>query len=182
MSGDAILHDPPLVLVVAVGRNGVIGGDGQLPWRLPSDLKRFKAVTMGKPMLMGRKTFAAIGRPLPGRETIVLTRDPVFSASGIHVAHTLDEGLAKSAECARRMGASEIIIAGGGELYRQTLPLAARLDVTEVDLSPAGDASFPSIDPAQWRETSRTAFAKGEKDDASFTAVVYERRKRAWPS
>lgn len=166
----------PLRLVVAVGRNGVIGGDGQLPWRLPSDLKRFKAVTMGKPMLMGRKTYAAIGRPLPGRETIVLTRDPVFTAPGIHVVHSLDEGLRVASGFAREMGAAEIIVAGGGELYRQTLPIAARLDVTEVDLSPAGDATFPPVDPALWREISRTPFAKSDKDDAAFTVVVYERR------
>lgn len=176
MNDKARIHDPPLVLVVATGRNGVIGGDGRLPWRLPSDLRRFKAVTMGKPMLMGRKTYAAIGRPLPGRETIVLTRDPVFSVPGIHVARTLDSGLKLAGECARSMGAQEIIIAGGGELYRQTLPIAARLDVTEVDLAPDGDATFPAIDPAQWREISRTPFAKGEKDDASFAVVIYERR------
>ena len=169
-------HEPPLVLVVAVGRNGVIGGDGQLPWRLPSDLKRFKAVTMGKPMLMGRKTYAAIGRPLPGRETIVLTRDPVFTAPGIHVAHSLEGGLELASGCARTMNASEIIIAGGGELYRQTLTVASRLDVTEVNLSPRGDATFPPINMAQWREISRTPFAKGEKDDASFTVAIYERR------
>jgi dihydrofolate reductase len=176
MNGTASLHHPPLVLVVAIGRNGVIGGDGQLPWRLPSDLKRFKAVTMGKPMLMGRKTFASIGRPLPGRETIVLTRDPVFTATGIHLASTLSKGLALASDCARKMGADEIIIAGGGELYRQTLPIASRLDVTEVDLSPAGDATFPSIDPSKWREVSRTPYVQGEKDDASFTVVSYERR------
>lgn len=176
MSDEARMREPSLVLVVAVGRNGVIGGDGRLPWRLPSDLKRFKAVTMGKPMLMGRKTYAAIGRPLPGRETIVLTRDPVFSASGIHVARTLDDGLKLADDCARSMGAQEIIVAGGGELYRQTLPIAARLDVTEVDLAPDGDATFPSIDPAQWREISRTPFAKGQNDDASFAVAVYERR------
>jgi dihydrofolate reductase len=166
----------PLALVVAVGRNGVIGGEGQLPWRLPSDLKRFKAVTMGKPMLMGRKTFEAIGRPLPGRETVVLTRDPVFTAPGIHVVHGLDEGLTRASDLARAMGADEVIVAGGGELYRQTLPIAARLDVTEVDLSPSGDATFPAVDPALWREISRTPFAKGDKDDAAFTVVVYARR------
>ncbi|MFN3892270.1 MAG: dihydrofolate reductase [Beijerinckiaceae bacterium] len=176
MSGLEDRRDPPLVLVVAVGRNGVIGGDGRLPWRLPGDLKRFKAVTMGKPMLMGRKTFEAIGRPLPGRETIVLTRDPVFSAPGIHVAGTLEQGLKIAAARAAAMGASEIIVAGGGELYRQTMPLAARLDITEVDLSPPGDATFPAPDAAIWREISRTPFARGEKDDASFTAVIYERR------
>ena len=176
MSDEAQAFSPPLVLVVAVGRNGVIGSEGQLPWRLPSDLKRFKAVTMGKPMLMGRKTYAAIGRPLPGRETIVLTRDPVFTAPGIHVSHSLDEGLKLAARCASEMDAAEIIVAGGADLYRQTLPIATRLDVTEVDLSPSGEATFPPPDPAAWREISRTPHPKGDKDDAAFTVVVYERR------
>ncbi|MDP2357296.1 MAG: dihydrofolate reductase [Beijerinckiaceae bacterium] len=176
MNGGVKTHQPPLVLVVAVGRNQVIGGDGRLPWRLPSDLNRFKAVTMGKPMLMGRKTFEAIGRPLPGREIIVLTRDPVFTSPGIHVAHTLDDGLKCATDCARTMGASEVIIAGGGDLYRQTLAMASRLDVTQVDLSPVGDATFPHIDDTVWRETSRTKFTKGEKDDAPFTVVIFERR------
>lgn len=173
----AVAHGhPPLVLVVAVGKNGVIGGEGRLPWRLPSDLRRFKAMTMGKPMLMGRKTFEGIGRPLPGRETIVLTRDPVFSSPGIHVVHSLEEGLECAAQCARKMGASEVIVAGGGELYRQTLAIASRLDVTQVDLSPEGDATFPHIDDAMWRETARTIFPKGENDDASFAVVIFERR------
>ena len=171
-----VAHQPPLVLVVAVGRNGVIGGEGRLPWKLPSDLKRFKAVTMGKPMLMGRKTYEAIGHPLPGREMIVMTRDPVFTAQGIHVARSLEDGLKLSTQHAITMGAKEIIIAGGADLYRQMLPLASRLDVTEVELSPVGDAVFPPVDPNLWREISRTPFDRGEKDDASFTAVLYERR------
>lgn len=165
----------PLVHVVAVGRNGVIGGEGRLPWRLPSDLKRFKAITMGKPMLMGRKTFEAIGKALPGRETIVLTRETSFAASGVLAAHDLDAALALAAERGRAMGASEIIVAGGGELYRQTMARAARLDVTEVDLAPEGDATYPTVDRAQWREVSRTPHARAEKDDAAFTVVVYER-------
>lgn len=166
----------PLVHVVAVGRNGVIGGEGGLLWRLPSDLKRFKAITMGRPIVMGRKTFASIGKPLPGRETIVLTRDPGFAAPGVAAAGDLDAALALASERGRAMGAPEIIVAGGGELYRQTLAHAARLDVTEVDLAPEGDATYPIVDPALWREVSRTSHPRGEKDDASFTVVVYERR------
>lgn len=166
----------PLVHVVAVGRNGVIGGEGKLPWRLPSDLRRFKAITMGKPMLMGRKTFAAIGRPLPGRESIVLTRDSGFAAPGVLVAHDLEAGLALASQRGRAMGAAEIVIAGGGELYQQTIGRAARLDVTEVDLSPEGDAIYPQIDPALWREESRTPHPRGHDDDAAFTVVVYQRR------
>ena len=166
----------PLVHVVAVGRNGVIGDESGLLWRLPSDLKRFKAITMGKPMLMGRRTFATIGKPLPGRETIVLTRDASFAAPGVVAACDLDAALALASERGRAMGAPEVIVAGGGELYRQTLARAVRLDVTEVDLAPEGDATYPAVDPAQWREVSRTPHPRGEKDDASFTVVVYERR------
>lgn len=173
MSGEQLL---PLVHVVAVGRNGVIGGEDGLLWRLPSDLKRFKAITMGKPMLMGRKTFATIGKPLPGRETIVLTRDAGFAAPGVVAACDIDTAVALASERGRAMGAPEIIVAGGGELYRQTLARAVRLDVTEVDLAPEGEATYPAVDPAQWREVSRTPHPRGEKDDASFTVVVYERR------
>ncbi len=166
----------PLVLVAAIGRNGVIGGEGALPWRLPSDLKRFKALTMGKPLLMGRKTFASIGRPLPGRETIVLTRDPGFAPQGIYVVRDLPAALELAQARAQAMGAKEIIVAGGGELYAQTIGLAQRLDVTQIDLSPAGDAFFPTIDPAVWREALREPHSAGPGDDASFTVVVHERR------
>ncbi|MDB5570118.1 MAG: diacylglycerol kinase [Hyphomicrobiales bacterium] len=172
MTPDAI----PLVLVAAVGRNGVIGGEGTLPWRLPSDLRRFKARTMGKPLLMGRKTFASIGRPLPGRETIVLTRDPGFAPPGIYVVGDLAAALELAQARARAMGAKEIIVAGGGDLYAQTIGLAQRLDVTEIDLEPAGDAFFPFVDPALWRETLREPHPAGPGDDASFTVVAHERR------
>jgi dihydrofolate reductase len=166
----------PLVLVAAMGRNGVIGGHGALPWRLPSDLKRFKAITMGKPLLMGRKTFASIGRPLPGRETIVLTRDPGFAPPGIYVVGDLHAALELAQARAHAMGAKEIIVAGGGELYAQTICLAQRLDVTEIEVEPAGDAVFPHIDPARWRETLREPHSAGPGDDAAFSIVVYERR------
>jgi dihydrofolate reductase len=166
----------PLVLVAAMGRNRVIGGDGALPWRLPSDLKRFKALTMGKPLLMGRKTFDSIGRPLPGRETIVLTRDTGFAPQGIYAVHDLAGALELAQARARAMGAKEIIVAGGGELYAQTMPLAQRLDVTEIDLEPAGDAFFPIIDPALWRRTLCERHQAGPGDDASFTVAVHERR------
>jgi dihydrofolate reductase len=166
----------PLVLVAAVGRNGVIGGEGRLPWRLPSDLRRFKEITLGKPLMMGRRTYASIGRPLPGRETIVLTRDPAFVEPGVHVARTLEQGLALADAAGSAMGANEIIVAGGGDLYRQTIDMAERLDVTEVDLSPSGDAVFPTVDTAVWREVSRVPHPRGERDDAAFTIVVYRRR------
>lgn len=169
-------HPIPLVLVAAVGLNRVIGGEGALPWRLPSDLKRFKAITMGKPMLMGRKTFAAIGRPLPGRETIVLTRDLGFVRPGIYVAHDLETALQLAQERAGAMGAKEIIVAGGGDLYAQTISLAQRLDVTEVHLSPSGDAFFPVFEPKNWIETARTPYEAGPGDEAAFTVLTFERR------
>ena len=137
----------PLVLVAAVARNGVIGGRNRLLWRLPSDLKRFKVLTMGKPLVMGRKTFESVARPLPGRETIVVTRDHRFSAEGVRVAHGLEEGLALAVERAAAMGAGAIVVAGGGELYAETIDRADRLAITEVALEPEGDARFPPIDP-----------------------------------
>jgi dihydrofolate reductase len=172
----------PITLVAAVGRNGVIGDDGRLPWRLASDLKRFKRMTLGKPLLMGRKTFESIGRPLPGRETIVLTRDTAYSPPGVHVAHTLDAALDLARARAAAMGAAEIVVAGGGELYAQTMPLAQRLDVTQVDLEPAGDARFPRIDEADWAVTERTRHDAAEGDEASFTVTCYERRTSGRPS
>ncbi len=166
---------PPLILVAAVARNGVIGGCNRLLWRLPSDLKRFKALTMGKPLVMGRRTFQSIGRPLPGRETIVVTRDPGFSAPGVHVAHTLDGALTLAAERAVARGAEAIVIAGGGELYAETIGRADRLAITEVTLEPEGDVRFPPIDPGVWREVRREQGARGPKDEADFTFVEYER-------
>ncbi len=166
---------PALVIVAAVAKNGVIGAGNQLVWRLPSDLKRFKAITLGKPIIMGRKTFQSIGKPLPGRANIVVTRDPTFRATGIETAPSLDAALTLAAERAREMGAHEIILGGGGELYAQAMAIADRLDITEVNLTPAGDALFPEIDRAIWQEISRVAGARGETDEADFEVVRYER-------
>ena len=168
---------PPLVIVAAVARNGVIGANNRLLWRLSSDLKRFKTLTMGKPLVMGRKTFESIGRPLPGRETIVVTRDAGFFAEGALVAHSLDAALELAAERAAAMGADAIVIAGGGEIYAQTIQRADRLAITEVELTPLGDARFPRIDPAAWREVRRETGERGPKDEADFAFVDYERRR-----
>jgi dihydrofolate reductase len=167
---------PPLVLVAAVARNGVIGADNRLLWRLSSDLKRFKALTMGKPLVMGRKTFESIGRPLPGRDTIVVTHDKAFAAEGTLVAHNLDAALTLAAERAAAMGADAIVIAGGGEIYAQTIDRAGRLAITEVAVEPEGDARFPRIDPALWREVRREQGQRGPRDEADFAFVDYERR------
>jgi dihydrofolate reductase len=169
------VRDVPLVLVAAVARNGVIGTNGGLPWRLSSDLKRFKALTWGKPLVMGRKTFESIGRPLPGRETIVVTRDPAFAPSGALVAHSLDAGIDLAAERAGVMGVDEIIIGGGGEIFAQTMARASRLFITEVALDAEGEARFPPIDPLAWREISREPGERGERDEADFAFVSYER-------
>jgi dihydrofolate reductase len=168
--------DVPLVLVAAVARNGVIGSNGGLPWRLSGDLKRFKALTWGKPMIMGRKTLDSIGRALPGRETIVVTRDPAFAPPGVLVVHAIDPALALAAERACAMGADEIIVAGGAEIYAQTIARASRLCITEVALDARGAARFPPIDPEQWREVRREPGERGPRDEAEFEFVQYERR------
>ena len=168
--------DAPLVLVAAVARNGVIGANQGLPWRLSGDLKRFKALTWGKPMVMGRKTYLTIGRALPGRETIVVTRDPGFAAPGVLVAHELEAALDLAAGRARAMGASEIIIAGGGEIYAQTIARAERLFITEVALDANGETRFPAINPSEWREVRREKGERGPRDEAGFAFVDYERR------
>jgi dihydrofolate reductase len=165
---------PRLVIVAAVAKNRVIGDAGRLPWRLPSDLRRFKTLTMGKPLLMGRKTYESIGRPLPGRETIVLTRDPAFAAKGAHIARDIARAIAVAAACNSR--GNDVIIVGGGELYRQLIDRVTVMHLTEVDLEPEGDAFFPPIDPAQWTETAREAHPAGNGDEAPFAFVDYVRR------
>lgn len=164
-----------IVLVAAVARNGAIGTKGGLPWRLPSDLKHLRATTWGHPMIMGRKTYDSIGKPLPGRETIVVTRDQSFVREGVHVVGSIDEALALGAARAEAMGVDAIMVVGGADIYRATLDRADRIVLSEVDLEPEGDAFFPQIDMGLWRETSRETPPKGEKDDATFTVRRLER-------
>ena len=135
-----------VILIAAVGRNGVIGRDNDLPWRIREDLQRFKRLTLGHTLVMGRKTYDSIGRPLPGRRTVVVTRQPGWSADGVNVVHSLDEALEYD---------GTLYVAGGGEIYRQSLPYADHLELTEVDQSPTGDVTFPAVDPAAWIETAR---------------------------
>ena len=168
-----------VVIVAAVARNGVIGGGNRLLWRLSSDLKRFKVITLGKPLLMGRKTFESIGKPLPGRETIVITRDPAFHVPGVQVAADIDSGFALASEAAARMSADAIIVAGGGDIYAQTLPLATRLEITEVNLTPEGDTYFPALDPQSWREINREDHEPGPGDEAAFSFVTLVRDIKA---
>jgi len=146
---------PDIALVVAAADNGVIGRAGDLPWRLPEDLKHFRAVTMGKPIVMGRRTYESIGRPLPGRANIVVTRDPAFGPAGVEVAATLEDALELAARRAAAAGVSEIMVIGGAEIYRSALPHARRIYLTEVHEAVEGDTYFPAFDRAEWREASR---------------------------
>lgn len=168
-------HAVSLVLFAAVADNGVIGRDNALPFRQSSDLKRFKALTMGKPILMGRKTYASIGKPLPGRTNIVVSRDPSFAAEGAIVARSLDSGLAAGREDALQRGAGEIVVIGGTDIFAQTMRLADRLEITQVHCSPAGDTYFPAIDAAHWRVEARDEHSAGPQDEAPFTYVTYVR-------
>jgi dihydrofolate reductase len=162
-----------LSLVVARGRNNVIGAEGAIPWRLSSDMRRFKAVTMGKPVLMGRKTWESFPqKPLPGRPNLVLTRDSNFRAEGAWTFSSLDAALA----AARAMDGDEVCVIGGGALYGETLAIANRIYLTEVDAAPAGDAFFPPFDESAFRETGREAFVAGRRDDHAFVIRTLERR------
>lgn len=170
---------PEIVLVVAAAPNRVIGRDGDLPWRLSSDLKHFKALTMGRPMVMGRRTFASIGRPLPGRTTIVVSRDPTFAAEGVLTATSLDAALARASEVAAATGVSETMVVGGGEIYAQALPLADRIELTEVALEPSLDGAvlFPAIDSGDFVEITRRPGERTDRDEADFTFVTLVRRR-----
>lgn len=166
---------PKLTLVVAVAKNGIIGRDGKLPWRLSSDMKHFKAATMGKPVLMGRKTWDSLPRkPLLGRQNLVLTRDADFKADGAWVYTDLNAMLAAARAMAEAAGVEEACVIGGAQLYNAVLPQANRVILTEVNLSPEGDAHL-NLDLSRWREVSREAVAAGEKDDADFVVRVLER-------
>jgi len=158
-----------LSLVAAVDRNLAIGRDNQLPWHLPDDLKRFKALTLGKPVLMGRKTAESLGRALPKRVNLVLTRSGVAPFAGMRAIASLDEALDMA-------GDAELMVIGGGEIFEATLPLASRLHLTYIDTVVTGaDAFFPRIDPDDWRETSRVAHAIDEKHACAFEFVDYRR-------
>ena len=165
-----------LILVAAVAENGVIGAGGGLPWRVKADLRRFRAVTMGKPMIMGRKTFQSIGRVLDGRDNIVVTRAKDFAPEGVIVAHSIAEAVALAENRARARGVSEICVIGGAEIFEKTLALAARLDVTHVAAAPEGDVFFPPIDPTVWVEVSRQPLSRSDGDTAPAVNAIYHRR------
>ncbi len=162
-------------MIAGVSENGVIGRDGWMPWKLSSDLKRFKADTIGRPIVMGRKTWEAIGRPLPDRLSIVVTRDRAYKAHGAVVAASLDAALALAHAELVRTGANEICIVGGGEIYRLAMPEATRLKITRVLATIEGDTLFPPIDPARWRRVHAEDVPAGEKDSHPTRYEVYER-------
>lgn len=165
-----------LTLVAAVAENGVIGRGDALPWHISGDLKRFRAITWGKPILMGRRTFESIGRPLPGRTTIIITRDTVYTPpEGVLVATSLEAALEAGAREALRLGVDEMAVVGGAQIYAQAFPHAGRLRMTEVHGAPEGDVHFPAFDRALWRETGREGPHKTEKDEFAFSFVDYER-------
>ena len=165
-----------LVLVAAIGENGVIGREGNLPWHLRSDLQHFRRVTINKPVVMGRKTYESIGKPLKDRTNIVLTRDPGLKIPGTLVATSLDAALGLARDDARKRGIDEIMIIGGGDLFAATIEHADRLEITLIHASPSGDVSFPRVDAREWRETAREHHQSGPYDDCDFTTLTYERR------
>jgi dihydrofolate reductase len=166
-----------VVLIVAVADNGVIGAKGAIPWRLKSDMQRLKAMTMGKPVVMGRKTFVSLRRPLPGRTNIVLTRDDGFRAAGAVVTTSFADARAVALGDALRRSAAEIAVIGGAAIYAQWLDVADRLEVTEVHVRPEGDTYFSAIDPVEWQEASRVRNPAGPDDSAAFSYVTYRRRQ-----
>ena len=170
-----------IVLIAAVADNGVIGQSGGLPWRLKPDLQHFRKLTMGKPVLMGRKTYLSIGKPLAGRTNIVVSRDPSFAAAGILVAPSVAAALEAARGDALRRSADAIAVIGGADLYAQTMACADRMVITHVHLRPEGETRFPEIDSKVWSEVARTDHQPGPEDAAGFTIVTYERRNDERP-
>ena len=164
-----------ILLVAAVAENGVIGRGNALPWRLKSDMQHFRALTMGKPVVMGRKTYLSIGRPLKGRTTIVVSRDRSFVAPGIVVASSIDAALTVARGDVLRRNAETIVVAGGAEIYAQAMPLATQLAITHVHKRIEGDAYFPAIDPNEWHGGARSEHDAAAEDEAAFAFVTYER-------
>jgi dihydrofolate reductase len=167
------------VLIVAVAENGVIGADGAIPWRLKSDMRRLKALTIGKPVVMGRKTFISLKRPLPHRTNIVVTRDANYRAAGAVVTTSMEAAQAVALGDALRRCTAEIAVIGGAEIYAQWMDSADRLEITEVHAAPAGDTRLAPIDASTWEEVARQRHAAGPDDSVPFSYVTYRRRGRA---
>jgi dihydrofolate reductase len=170
---------PEIVLIVAVAENGVIGSNGAIPWRLKSDVQRLKTMTMGKPVVMGRKTFESLRRPLPGRTNIVITRDANFRAAGAVVTTSFADARGIALGDALRRLATEIAVIGGAEIYAQWMDVADRLEITEVHAKPDGDTRLAPIDLQEWEEVARTSLVKTDDDTADFSYVTYRRHSRS---
>jgi dihydrofolate reductase len=166
----------PIAIIAALADNHVIGDDNRLIWRLKTDLKRFRALTLGRPLIMGRKTFQSIGKALPGRHSLVLTRDPAFRADGVAIAHDLATALAMAQAWAAANGADTVVVAGGADIYAQALPLADLMHLTWVHAAPGGDARFPAFSAADWSITARESHPTGADDEHPFTFVDMKRR------
>lgn len=175
MSSPAVTR-PEIVLLVAMAENGVIGHNNTIPWRLKSDQQRLKQMTMGKPIVMGRKTFVSLRRPLPGRTNIVVTRDPNYTADGAIVTTSLADARNIATGDALRRSATEIAVIGGADIYAQWMDDADRLEVTEVHARPDGDTHFAPIDRTIWQEVARTRHAASADDSVDFSYVTYRRR------
>ena len=169
---------PKITLIVAAAENDVIGRGGQLPWRISSDLRLFRRLTMGKPIIMGRKTFQSIGKPLDGRDNIVVTRDPQFAAQGTIVTASLQAALEQGRVSAQASGVDEVMVIGGAEIFRDTIPQADRIYLTRVHGSPEGDTFLPPIDQGEWQEVSREPLPRTEADEFACTLIVLERGQR----
>lgn len=169
-----------VAMIAAIAENGVIGNGNAIPWRLPSDFAHFRRLTMGKPLIMGRKTFESIGRPLPGRTNIVVTRQEDYHApEGVIVVPSLEAALERAQEIAKADRANEVMIGGGAEIYRQAMPFADRMYLTQVALEPEGDAFFPQIDFEQWKPAGEINVTPNPQDSASFRVRVYRRNTLA---
>jgi len=164
-----------LSLIVAMAANRMIGLDGAMPWHISADLKYFKQVTMGAPVIMGRKTYQSIGRPLPGRVNIVITRDTAFSADGVDVVHDLDGAIRKAEAISLIEGKDEVFVIGGAEIYALALSAADRLYMTEVHANPPGDTWFPEISPNEWHEVSRDPHDPETVGGPGFSFVILDR-------
>ena len=165
-----------IAMIVGVAENRVIGSDQTIPWRIPSDMAFFKRTTMGKPLIMGRKQFETVGRPLPGRSNIVVTRQAGYQPEGVLVVASLEAAIELAREIARRDGAEEVMVIGGGDIYAQMMDRADRLYVSHIELSPTGDVLFPVIDPAVWMVVEQPEITPSPKDEGRYRINVYERR------
>lgn len=161
-------------LIAAVADNGVIGNGNEIPWRLPSDFAFFKRTTMGKPLIMGRKTFESIGRPLPGRTNIVVSRQTGYQPDGVIVIDSLDAAIQHARSIAEADNVDEVMIAGGAVIYDQAMSIADRLYITHVALKPEGDAVFPDIDMSQWRVVDEPTIHVSDRDSAEYKICIYE--------